>query len=145
MKPHVIDGVAEADFYRFCRQRRVALAVLFGSAASGRTTRHSDLDLAFWIEGKPVEGYDLDLTSGLMQLFHRNDVDVVLLNHANPLLQWQVASTGRPLYERHPGTFQRFQVTAFKRHHDAGRIYRWTRDYLEDVLAIGRHGRPAAR
>lgn len=135
----MIDGVSEIAFRRFCKRERVAVAVLFGSAASKRTTVHSDLDLAFWIDGKRIEGRELDLTNGLMQLLHRNDVDVVVLNHASPLLQWQVASTGTLLYERRSGLFQRFQLLAFKRHHDSGRIYRWTRAYLEQVLSTRRY------
>lgn len=139
----MIDGVSQRVFARFCKTQRVAFATLFGSAASGRTTAHSDLDLAFWLDGKRMEGRELGLTNGLMQLLRRNDVDVVVLNHASPLLQWQVASTGALLYERRPGFFRRFQLLAFKRHHDSGRIYRWTRAYLEQFLATRRHARSA--
>ena len=138
------EEVSQQVLARFCRTQRVAFAVLFGSAARGRATAHSDVDLAFWVEGTRLDGRELDLTNALMALLHRNDVDVVVLNHANPLLQWQVASSGSSLlYERRPGTFQRFQLTAFKRHHDAGRIYRWTREYLHQIVTPVRHARSA--
>ena len=48
----MINGISHAAFRRFCKSQRIALAVLFGSAAHGRTTAQSDLDLAFWIDGK---------------------------------------------------------------------------------------------
>jgi len=138
----MIDGVSQKTFERFCKTKRIAFAALFGSTASGKTTARSDLDLAFWVEGKRVEGRQLDLINGLMPLLRRSDLDVVVLNHASPLLQWQVASTGQPLYEHTPGAFRRFQRLAFKRHNDAGRIYRWTSEYLDRVLTTTRHAGP---
>ena len=107
-----------SDFRRVCRRHRVAFAVVFGSAAQDRATDHSDLDLAFWIDGEPSTSCELDLVNALTPLWHRNDLDVVVLNHANPLLQWQIASTGRPLYRRWMGPFHRFQLYAMKRYDD---------------------------
>jgi predicted nucleotidyltransferase len=130
----MIDGVSENAFRRFGKRERVALAVLFGSAASKRTTAPSDLDVAFWLDGKQVEGRELELTNGLMQLLHRNDVDVVVLNHASPLLQWQVASTGTPLYERRKGTFHQFQVSAMKRYDDTRRLFALQDRFLDRVV-----------
>ena len=135
----MINGISREAFERFCRRRRVRLAVLFGSSVTGRRTAHSDLDLAFWLRDEPKPSSELDLTNVLMSLLHCNDVDVVVLNHANPLLQWQVASTGKPLYERQAGAFVRFQVRAFRRYHDGHRIYQWTRAYLHEWLKATRH------
>lgn len=115
----MIDGISRVSFGRFCRKQRIGFAVLFGSLASGRQTAHSDLDLALWVEGTRVEIRELDLTNALTRFFHRNDVDVVVLNHASPLLQWQVASTGELLYERRAGGFRRFQLYAMKRYDDS--------------------------
>jgi len=130
----MIDGLSLTAFYRVCRQQRVAFAVLFGSSASGRTTAHSDLDLAFWVEGKQLKGCELTLTNALMALLHRNDVDVVVLNHANPLLQWQVASTGTPLYERRRGSFHRFQLYAMKRYDDSKKLLALQELFLRRLL-----------
>ena len=131
----MIDGVSNAAFYQFCKRQRIGFAVLFGSAAQGTASAQSDLDLGIWVVGKPSAARALALTSAAMRSFHWNHVDVVLLNDANPLLQWQVASTGRLLYERTAGAFHRFQLLAMKRHHDARRIYRWTREYLDRVMS----------
>lgn len=130
----MIDGASENAFRRFCKRERVAVAVLFGSATSGRTTAHSDLDLAFWVEGKRVDDRELDLTNALMPLLHRNELDVVVLNHANPLLQWQVASTGKPLYERQVGMFRRFQLYAMKRYDDAKKLLALQDRFLDRVV-----------
>ena len=130
----MIDGIAQQTFARFCKRRRVTCAALFGSTVSGRRTAHSDLDLAFWVEGKRIDGRDLELTNGLTQLLRRNDVDVVVLNHASPLLQWQVASTGTLLYERRGGSFRRFQIYAMKRYDDSRRLLALQDRFLDRVI-----------
>lgn len=118
----MIDGASREAIRRLCRRERLTLAVVFGSTASGRRTTRSDLDLAFWVAGKRIEGRELELTNRLMQTWHRNDVDVVVLNHANPLLQWQVASTGTLLHEQMAGQFRQFQLYAMKRYDDSRKL-----------------------
>lgn len=118
----LMDGVSPAAFRRFCRAQRVAFAVLFGSSAKGRRTARSDFDLAFWMDGKPTGHLELMLTNALTALFHQDDVDVVVLNHANPLLQWQVATSGTLLYEKQVGRFRWFQLYAMKRRDDSARL-----------------------
>ncbi len=118
----MMNGMSRAACERWCRRHRVRLAVVFGSTVTGRRTAHSDLDLAFWLEGKRIEGQELVLTNALMRDLHRNDVDVVVLNHAAPLLQWQIVSTGRLVYERQPGQFHQLQVQAMKRYQDSRKL-----------------------
>jgi predicted nucleotidyltransferase len=140
MKAAMIDGISWADFRRFCKRQRVACSVLFGSTTSGRAAARSDLDVAFWLEGEPGEGREVDLTADLMRDLHRNDVDVVVLNHANPLLQWQVASTGQALYECWPGAFRRFQIDAMKRYDDSRKLFALQGLFLQRFI---RGARPA--
>ena len=134
---HFLNGVSEMEFRCFCRKQRVACAILFGSTAKGTVTSQSDVDLAFWMEGVPTSRCSLGLINAITVLLHRDDVYVVVLNRANSLLRWQVASAGKLLYERKRGAFRRFQVMAFRQHQDANRIYRWTRMYLNRVLTTG--------
>ncbi len=76
----------------------VTVAYLFGSAAKGRTTALSDLDVAIYLDepdlNKRVDAYlpllrDLRLEVG--------DVDLVLLNDASPLLAREIVA-GRPFH-----------------------------------------------
>jgi hypothetical protein len=41
----------------------------------------------------------LDLIGDLASLFHRSDVDVVILNEATPLLAYQIVQYGQVIYE----------------------------------------------
>ncbi len=79
-------------------------AYLFGSHGRGDATAVSDVDVAVFVaEGlcppSPF-GYVAALTTDLMQALGRNDVDVVVLNDAPPLLYHRVIRDGVRLVAR---------------------------------------------
>ena len=79
------------DFFR--DRDDVLLAFLFGSAAAGRETDESDIDIAV-LAG---EGFDagsfLELKSALSDMLS-GDIDLVILNDASPILKMQVIQKG---------------------------------------------------
>ena len=81
----------------------VVLAYLFGSQAEGRARPSSDVDIAVLLpyDTPRSKFFDarLSLTNELMDLLHKNEVDVVVLNEATPLLAYQVLKNGKVLYE----------------------------------------------
>jgi len=120
---------------KICREFNLQLVVLFGSQANGRARAHSDVDVAVLLPSRKISVQrELKLVCAFMQLFRRNDVDVVILNHANGLMQFRVASEGKLLYERKPGQFQLFQMTAVKRYHDFRRLQKYREMHLERFI-----------
>jgi len=100
----------------------VVLAYLFGSQAEGKAGPLSDVDVAVLL-GPQVEREhwfqtQLDLIGELMDLFHRNDVDVVILNEATPVVAHEVVQFGQALYEAEPGTRVDFEVATLRRYVD---------------------------
>ena len=95
------------------------IVLLFGSAASGRMHKKSDIDLAFLYK-KPVN--ILSLTNRVIKLLHMDSVDVVDLRHASPLLRYSVAKNGRLLYERGEGIFNGFYSLAFRMYLDTKKL-----------------------
>ena len=78
---------------------------LFGSYARGDAAAHSDVDVAVYVEPAALDeagtfGYDSELATSLMRALGRNDVDVVVLNHASPLLYHRVLRDGTRLLAR---------------------------------------------
>jgi uncharacterized protein len=87
-------------------------AYLFGSHAVGAARAHSDVDVAVYLDESriPMSPYCFaaELGSALMAALGRNDVDVVVLNRAPPLLYHRVLRDGmRILYRDLRGTTTR--------------------------------------
>ena len=79
-------------------------AYLFGSQARGDAGTLSDIDVAVFIDEDLAEpgpyGYDAELITDLMTEMGTNDIDVVLLNQAPPLLYHRVLRDGKLLVTR---------------------------------------------
>lgn len=96
----------------------VELAILFGSAASGKLRSGSDLDVGV----VPLPGglatldQELSLAVALEALAHR-EVDLVRLDRGSSLLRREAAS-GRPLHEARPGAFADFTARAWMEYED---------------------------
>lgn len=71
-------------------------AYLFGSHARGDAQPHSDVDVAVYVSRVPDSpfGYDAELAAELMTRVGADRVDVVILNHASPLLYHRVLRDG---------------------------------------------------
>jgi predicted nucleotidyltransferase len=102
------DGDARRDTARASLAHRISQALeghpevldayLFGSQASGRVQSHSDVDVAVYLDpslpSTSPYGVAAQLGSTLMSALGRNDVDVVVLNRASPLLYHRVLRDG---------------------------------------------------
>jgi predicted nucleotidyltransferase len=119
---------------RVARKYGLDLVVLFGSHARGRALARSDVDIAVRRQRGRIEpdSLKLEIAGALERAFpEAAEVDVAFLNEASSLLLFQVANTGRPLYERRPLIFWQFQSYAARRYDDDYK-YRLRRDaYLE--------------
>ena len=107
------------------------LVLLFGSAASGRMHKKSDIDLAFLYD-RPVDV--LELTNKVIKLLHTDSADVVDLQTASPLLGVSAAKHGKILYERSPGLFNSFYSLAFRRYIDTKKIRKGQEDSTKSFL-----------
>jgi uncharacterized protein len=108
---------------RACRQRReIQAAYVFGSVAQGRARPDSDIDVAVLLSRCPPArralGYRLKLAGDLGAALHRDDVQVVVLNEAPPLLAQRVLSLGTLVFERSRSARVRFQVRTAGRYDD---------------------------
>ncbi len=112
----------------------VVLAYLFGSLARGEAGPLSDVDVAVLLgpDVPPQRWSDvhLDLICEFMSLFHRNDVDVVVLNRATPLLAHRVVYDGIVVYEPDPLTRVHFEVDTLHRYVDTAPLRKLCWAYL---------------
>jgi uncharacterized protein YutE (UPF0331/DUF86 family)/predicted nucleotidyltransferase len=120
---------------RICRRQAVRLLVAFGSAVRDQRHPDSDLDLAVCMataNGAPQALIRFEVA--LRPLFPGERLDIVLLNRASPLLQFQVALHGSVLFEAASGVFHSFQVLAAKRHTDVAHLRRLDRVCVDRFL-----------
>jgi predicted nucleotidyltransferase len=113
----------------------VELGYLFGSAARDAEHAGSDLDIAVLAGGAvPRERHgelQVQLLTELVGLTHVNDIDLVLLDNAPPLLAFNAISTGRLFFERSSRKRIRFETRTVQRYIDT----RPLRKYVADRLA----------
>jgi len=93
------------------------LVVLFGSAATGARAHPEDLDIA--VRAREGAVNLLALTDRFAALLGSQDVDLVDLRRADPLMLMLVARDGVVLFERESSTFAQFTSLAVRRFADA--------------------------
>lgn len=107
----------------FRRKKRIAAVYLFGSTATGRDRRGSDLDLAIVMK-KIISGRErLRIEADLSSLLRR-DVDLVVFGQAAPLLQHQILKYGRLICENDPAERVRQEVRARAEYLDTRCLFR---------------------
>ena len=95
------------------------LILLFGSAVTGKMHKRSDIDIAF-LFGRPVD--ILTLTNKIIRLLHTNNIDVIDLKHASPLLKFSIVKNGTLIYEKEQGIFNELYSLAFRRYIDTRKM-----------------------
>jgi len=120
----------------------VQAGYLFGSIVSGRTRPDSDVDIAVLVADRAIRRdsfqYRLNMITDLMDLLKREDVDLVLLNQAPPLLAHRVLSKGQLFFERSAAARVRFQVQTVNRYLDTQPMRDLYLSYLKKHAREGR-------
>jgi predicted nucleotidyltransferase len=124
------------ELQKVCQEHDLELVILFGSRATGTARPGSDYDLGVLKrEGTVGAGELFDLARDLSQALEVNDVDLVDLRHASPVLKYDAARVGQPLYEAEPGSFTRFHVLAWKLYQDDHYdLRRLDREYVQKAV-----------
>lgn len=115
-----------------CKEAGVRLAFLFGSAAAEpEASAGRDIDVAVLFERYSFAGY-LALKERLSEVLGigEDDLDLVVLNRANPALTVEVALEGLPLFVEDPHELDRFATDALAGYED---YRRFEREYSEEL------------
>jgi predicted nucleotidyltransferase len=123
------------------------LIVLFGSHATGQARQTSDVDVAVRVTGggrkRSIAGRPCDVLEREGRLVNdlsdalqaAENLDLTMLNHASPLLRYQVARSGRPLYQAEPTTFTDFWLLALKSWRESQPRYQARGVWLRERIA----------
>jgi predicted nucleotidyltransferase len=117
------------------RKHGIVLLLQFGSSVTGRVHPSSDVDLGVLLERMPASlDAQLELTADLQALVSGREVDVALLNHADPLFLKQVLEHCRRL-SGSPRRLEELKLYAFRRYQDHRRFLDMERRYVERAAA----------
>ena len=99
-----LDEAAIARLSRALDREGIVAAMLIGSQARGSAGPLSDVDIAFWhepsLEGEELLQLRLALARDAAVALGTDEVDVIPLNHAPPLIRQRAIRDGRRLLER---------------------------------------------
>jgi predicted nucleotidyltransferase len=116
------------------RRHGIRLLLRFGSMVTGRPHPQSDLDLAVLLDAAPAT-FDAHaaLVDDLQALHPGQDVDVAIVNRADPLLLKQIAEHCELVYGA-VSDLHELKIYAFKRYQDHRRYLDQERMYVERVI-----------
>lgn len=109
-------GLKKQLLKKIARKYKLELVVLFGSMAKGKTRKESDADVAVKSRVKLNFREQLRLAGALQNVFNR-EVDLSLIEYANPLLLHQIFKEGKLLYGS-KSSFSSSSLYAFHRYND---------------------------
>jgi len=123
----------------------VVAALLIGSQARGDAGPLSDVDVAVWAEDRLSSGerwdLHLDLIGRAAQALGTDEVDVIMLDGAPPLLRHRAIRDGVRLVERDPRTRLRKEVASVLEYLDTAPLRATQAQARRRRFAEGRFGR----
>ena len=130
LKKHEFVSVLEPFL---ARKNGIHLVFLFGSSVNRRVHPASDVDIGILFGSVPHVSQMSALTAELSSLL-KKEVDLVVLNHASPILRMQVLKKGVLVFARDLKLYHQFFVDTVNQYDDLKRI----RKTCEDNILRGR-------
>jgi len=129
------NGAMDADrLSTVCRTHGIRLLLQFGSTVSGRTHPTSDVDLAVLLEHRPASlDAHAELLGDLQALVPGREVDVALINGADPLFLKKITERCQLLYGSLRALHE-LKIYAFKRYQDHRRFLAMERAYVRGKI-----------
>ena len=124
-------NIDEVKIRALCEKHGIKLLVLHGSYAKGNATQQSDIDIGILCNKnrKTFGGY-----SGIFNDFGEvfgDKFDPVFLNGAEPLISYQTALHGLPLFQETEHTFADYKVQTIGRYHDTKKFRVLEKEYVQ--------------
>lgn len=122
------------DFEKIAEKYNLRLILLFGSAVSQKIHSQSDVDIAVFSE-KPdlsFKSYS-NLLFDLQKHFPKREMDLVVINRADPLLLKKIMEDCRLLYGS-PRELAQLKIYAFKRYLDFKKCLDLEKKFTQDFI-----------
>jgi len=115
-------------------REKAEFALLFGSAASGRTTEESDIDIGVYLR-EPKINYDeyAELIFRLNEATDR-DIDLIIMNTCDIIIVMQILANGEVIINNNPAAFVLYKAGKIGEYID----FKMDRKIIEDSMLKGR-------
>jgi hypothetical protein len=124
----------------------VVAAMLIGSQARGAAGPLSDVDIAIWhdadLDSSARLRLQLELMRAASEALHTDEVDIIMLNRAPPLLRHRAVRDARRLVDRDPVARVRLDARALLDYLDTKPLRTEMSRGLRKRIREGRFGRP---
>ncbi|MFH0956188.1 MAG: nucleotidyltransferase domain-containing protein [Candidatus Falkowbacteria bacterium] len=118
---------------KLAKKFQLKLIIIFGSFASGKNRADSDLDIAVLGFREVSFSEQISLTNELSKIFNKN-IDLSVLNKANPLLLFQASKNPILLYGRRDD-FLKFKLYAFNAYNDYAPYFAMERNLNKKIIS----------
>lgn len=137
----IIDKIDRKKISSIGKHFGLRFIILYGSAALGKLTPKSDIDIAFFPTGKLSSKQYFTLSAEISNAIKAGPkiLDLVDLKTANPLLRYEIIRTGKLLFGD-PKDYAEFKIFALKDYIDSQSLRK-----LERQLVINRQKALAGR
>jgi uncharacterized protein len=134
MKDTIVNTQNKQKIEEFAKKHGLSLLVLFGSQATGKTHKKSDIDIAF-ISSKKLSLREVaNLAFEATSILQDGPVDLVDVRNTSPLLLREIVQSGKILYEKESSTFILLKIYAHKLVMEAKPLLKLRRDSLNNFL-----------
>lgn len=129
-----IDEIKQSRITDFCDKNNISLFIIFGSYAKAKVRPHSDIDIALALEEPKSDVDKLHLIFELEGIFQKQ-VDLVILKPStDPLLRFEIFSTGKPLFMSNSQLFEESKLQAWKAYLDTEKIRQLRHEYVKNYI-----------
>ena len=118
---------------KIAKKFKLKLIVVFGSFANGRNRDDSDLDIAVLGSREVSFNEQISLTNELSLIFNKN-IDLSVLNRANPLLLFQASKNPILLYGNRQ-EFLKFKLYAFNMYNDYAPYFEMEKNLNKKIIS----------
>ena len=124
-----IEDIFQQHIDNFVKEFDVSLIYIFGSFASETNRKDSDIDIAVLLKGEIDVYTKLNIIGRLVDIFKREDIDLVILNNVNEVLKFQVIKYGKPIYMESQYTKVMFESSTMSEYMDKEHFRRTQEKY----------------
>lgn len=129
----------KAEIEKLARQYGLTLVVLFGSQVTGNTHPESDFDAAYLSDKRMSFDEEAQINAALTEIFKSNEVQLVNIKNASPLLLRRMVQSAIVLYEKRAHLFDEVYVYALRVYEEAEPLFALQKEYVARKIKSYQH------